>query len=176
MPHSSKRTRATTSSPRKLRTRESLRTESLDEWRHTNVGRLMNNAVRRFEARVFELLAEAGHTEARLSHLNLTRNLDAGGTRMTELARRASVTKQAIGELIVQCEEHGLVKRVADPTDGRAKLVRFTERGIDWLAAFSAALEQAEREMQDELGMLRVDGLKAALKDYADAFDTLDRD
>jgi DNA-binding MarR family transcriptional regulator len=152
-----------------------LRTESSDEWRHTNVGRLLNNAVRRFETRVFALLAEAGHTEARLSHLHLTRNLDAAGTRITELGRRAGVTKQAVAELIVQCEELGLVKRVSDPTDARAKLVKFTKRGLEWLAAFKAAVEQAEHEMQVELGILRMDGLKAALKTYSDVFDTLDR-
>lgn len=147
-----------------------------DEWRHTNVGRLLNNAERRFEARVFELLAKAGHFEARLTHLNLTRNLDATGTRMTELARRAGVTKQAIGELIVQCEELGLIRRVPDLTDARAKLVKFTAQGLKWLEAFRVALEQAEREMQEELGPLRLDGLKAALKMYADAYDTLDHD
>jgi DNA-binding MarR family transcriptional regulator len=95
---------------------------------------------------------------------------------MTELARRAGVTKQAIGELIVQCEELGLIKRSADPTDARAKLVKFTERGLGWLEAFRAALYQAEAEMQEELGTLRVDGLKAALKAYADSYDALDHD
>jgi DNA-binding MarR family transcriptional regulator len=68
------------------------------------------------------------------------------------------------------------VKRASDPTDGRAKLVKFTERGLEWLAAFGSALKQAEHEMQEELGILRVDGLKTALKAYADAFDPLDRD
>jgi len=93
---------------------------------------------------------------------------------MTELARRAGVTKQAIGELIAQCEELGLVRRVSDPTDARAKLVKFTARGLEWLEAFRAALVQAEAEMQEELGALRLDGLKAALKEYAEAYDALD--
>lgn len=152
------------------------KSRATDEWRHTNIGRLLNNALRHFEARVFELLAEAGHTEARLTHLNLTRSLDASGTRMTELARRAGVTKQAIGELIVECEELGLIKRTADPTDARAKIVKFTERGCEWLEAFHDALEQAEAEMQRALGTLRVDGLKAALKAYADSYDALEHD
>jgi DNA-binding MarR family transcriptional regulator len=146
-----------------------------DAWRHINVGRLLNNAVSRFETRVFELLAQAGHSEARLPHLNLTRNLDVAGTGITELARRAGVSKQAIGELIVDCERRGLVKRIPDPADARAKIVRFTDQGLEWLASLRAALDQAEREMRHELGTLRVDGLKAALKTYASAYDTLDR-
>src|SRR5262249_29839575 len=60
-----------------------------DGWRHDNIGRLLNNAVRRFEDRVLELMAEAGYADARISHLNLTRNLDRDGTRLTELAARA---------------------------------------------------------------------------------------
>src|SRR5438067_2405248 len=61
MRHSLKHARVTPS-PQSSRTREVPRAEKPDEWRHTNVGRLMNNAVRRFETRVFELLAAAGHT------------------------------------------------------------------------------------------------------------------
>lgn len=144
-----------------------------DAWRHGNIGRLLNNAVRRFESRVFELLSGAGHSEARLTHLNLTRNLDVGGTRITELARRAEMTKQAMGELVVQCEALGLVYRESDPTDARAKIVKFTPSGLKWLAAFRSALQQAEREMRQELGTLCVDGLSAALKTYAADYDAL---
>jgi len=176
MPRSFKTVRKTASaSPVKksIAIRSTLVDES-DEWRHTNIGRLLNNAVRRFETRVFELLAETGHTEARLTHLNLTRNLDMAGTRMTELARRAGVTKQAMSELIVQCEELDLIRRDADSKDARAKVVKFTKRGLDWLEAFRATLAQAEYEMRQELGTLCVDGLKSALSSYAEAYDSLD--
>lgn len=176
MPRSVKNVRRTSSASavkKSITVRSTLLDES-DEWRHTNIGRLLNSAVRRFETRVFELLAETGHTEARLTHLNLTRNLDMAGTRMTELARRAGVTKQAMGELIVQCEELDLIRRVADSTDARAKVVKFTKRGLEWLEAFRASLAQAEDEMRQELGTLCVDGLKTALSSYAEAYDALD--
>lgn len=146
---------------------------SSDAWRHANIGRLLNNAVRRFESRVFELLSGAGRPEARLTHLNLTRNLDVAGTRITELACRAEMTKQAMGELVVQCEDLGLVRRESDPTDARAKIVKFTSSGLEWLAAFKSALERAEREMRRELGTLCVDGLAAALTSYAADYDPL---
>jgi DNA-binding MarR family transcriptional regulator len=95
-------------------------------WRHANVGRLLNNAVRRFEARVLELMSASGHVETRIAHVSLTRNLDVEGTRLTELAQRASMSKQAMGELVDQCAELGLVERMADPKDGRARIIRFT--------------------------------------------------
>ncbi len=137
-----------------------------ESWRFENIGRILNNAVKRFESRVLQLMAEAGHGEARYSHLNLTRNLEISGTRTTELARRAGMTKQAMGEIVEQCEQLGLVIRRSDETDARAKIVTFTDAGLEWLEAFRNALEKAEREMRDEIGYLRVDAIAAALKGY----------
>lgn len=137
-----------------------------EKWRRTNVGRLLNNALTQFEDRVVELLAEAGQSEVRVSHIGLTRSLDVRGTRVTELARRANMTKQGMSELIGQCEAIGLVQRTVDPEDRRAKIVRFTDRGLEWLAAFEAAVNQAELEMRSSLGTLCVDGLCGALSAY----------
>ncbi|MEI9852478.1 MAG: MarR family transcriptional regulator [Sphingomonas sp.] len=147
-----------------------------EAWRHSNIGRLLNNAIRRFEARVLEVLAEEGYSGTRLSHINLTRNLDLTGTRITELARRAALTKQAMSELVLQCEKLGLVTVVQDSSDGRAKLVLFTKEGNLWMEAFKLALKVAEDEMREELGTLRVDGIAVALKAYAASFDPLVRD
>lgn len=137
-----------------------------EKWRRTNVGRLLNNALTQFEDRVVELLAQAGQAEVRVSHIGLTRSLDLRGTRVTELARRANMTKQGMSELISQCEAIDLVKRTVDPEDRRAKIVRFTDRGLEWLAAFEAAVEQAELEMRTCLGTLSVDGLCGVLSKY----------
>ena len=51
----------------------------------------------RFEARVLELMSERGHVETRTAHVGLTRNPDVEGTRLTELARRASMSKAGDG-------------------------------------------------------------------------------
>ena len=140
-----------------------------DKWRRDNIGRHMNNAIRRFELRVLELLAEAGHTELGLTHINLTRNLDLTGTRLTELARRAGITKQSMGELVSQAEAIGIVARRRDPRDGRARLIVFTTRGRRWLDAFRDALEQAEAEMKRKVGNKRLETIKQALAAYASA-------
>lgn len=121
-------------------------------WRRHNPGRVLDSALRRFEDRVMELLREAGHVQTRRSHVNLTRHLDLEGTRITELARRAAMTNAAMTELIDQCEALGLVERVADPTDGRARIVQFTPSGLVWLDAFGDAVARAQREMAKEVG------------------------
>jgi DNA-binding MarR family transcriptional regulator len=145
-------------------------------WRHANIGRLLNNAVRRFESRVLELMAASGHGETRIAHVSLTRNLDVEGTRLTELARRASMSKQAMGELVDQCTELGLVAREADPHDGRARIVRFTPAGLTWLEAFGDAVDMAEAEMRKELGKAAMDVVLQALSAYGARFVTLDEE
>ena len=119
-------------------------------------------------------MSERGHAGTRIAHVSLTRNLDVDGTRLTELARRASMSKQAMGELVDQCAELGLVDRIADPSDGRARIVRFTRAGLVWLNAFRDAVDIAEREMRAELGKATMDTILKGLSAYGAKFDTLD--
>jgi DNA-binding MarR family transcriptional regulator len=148
-------------------------TRNRSAWRHANVGRLLNNAVRRFEGRVLDLMGEAGYAQTRIAHVGLTRNLDVEGTRLTELARRASMSKQAMGELVEQCEAMGLVARAPDPSDGRARIITFTAAGLEWLDAFRAAVDVAEQEMRGQLGAAAMDTLVQALATYGANFGTL---
>lgn len=118
-------------------------------------------------------MSETGHSETRIAHVNLTRNLDIGGTRLTELARRAEMSKQAMGELVEQCAQMGLVERTDDPSDRRARLVTFTPAGIVWLEAFRDAVDLAENEMREELGEVLMDAILEGLSRYAAEFSTL---
>ena len=137
-----------------------------DRWRHGNIGRLLSNALRHFEARVIELLAEAGHTESTAMHINATRHLDIDGTRLTDMARRAAVTKQSMSELVAQLEALGIVARKLDPLDGRARIVYFTSQGLAWLEDFRDAVRQAEKEMAHDIGTESLRAVKVALRWY----------
>lgn len=147
-----------------------------EAWRHSNMGRLLNNALVRFERRVLDQLAERGHPRVRRLHINLTRHLDVGGTTSTELARRAGMTKQAMAEIVEKCEQLGLVTRIPDPKDARAKIVIFTATGLAWLAAFKESIAVAEQEMREELGYLRVDAIASALQRYGRKLHSLRHD
>lgn len=122
---------------------------------------------------MLDLMREAGYAQTRIAHIGLTRNLDVEGTRLTELARRASMSKQAMGELVEQCEAMGLVARSRDPSDGRARIITFTALGLEWLDAFRAAVDVAEREMRGQLGAAAMDTLVQALTTYGADFGTL---
>lgn len=142
-------------------------------WRHHNLGRLLSLALQTFEHRVLELLNEQGLAQVLPSHINATRHLEASGTRLTELARRAGMTKQSMAELVAQLEKQGLVFRTLDPSDARARLIQFTPLGLTWLEAFRLAVEQAEAELAARLGAEVIDEMKVGLKHISSAAPSL---
>jgi DNA-binding MarR family transcriptional regulator len=134
-----------------------------DDWRQTHLGRLLGHAMRRFDARVLQLMAHdvqvplalsnlAARDQVSAAHVHITRHLSLRGDRLTDLAQRAGMTKQAMATLVDQCEAWGLVTREADPLDARARRVCFTDSGLAWVAAFRNAVTQAEAEFRTEVG------------------------
>ena len=132
-------------------------------WRITHLGRLMGNALRRFDERVLWLMARnvevplalanlAARDKVGAAHIHITRHLEVGGTRLSDLALSAGMSKQAMGDLVMQCEAWGLVTREADAHDKRAKKVVFTAAGLMWLGAFEHAVAQAEEEFRTAVG------------------------
>jgi DNA-binding MarR family transcriptional regulator len=151
----------------------SIEQRSPDAWRLRNAGRILSNALTRFESRVLELMGQAGYVDTRLTHINLTRHLDLGGTRITDLAKRAKITGAAMTELIDQCEGMGLVERISDTTDRRVRIVVFTNMGKLWLAAFAKALQKAERELLKEIGSESYSLLFGSLAQYGNAIESI---
>lgn len=134
-----------------------------DAWRQTHLGRLLGHAMRRFDERVLHLMAHdaevplalsnlAARNKVSAAHIHITRHLSLRGDRLTTLAQRAGMSKQAMMNLVNQCEAWGLVRRSADESDGRASLVRFTGDGLLWLDAFHRAVQQAQAEFAQEVG------------------------
>ncbi len=135
-------------------------------WRYANVGRLMFDAARRFEQTIHDTVRTQGFLDIRFVHLTLTRNLDAEGTRLTDLAARAGVTKQAMGQLVDQCEALGIVTRRVDPSDRRARLVLFTPRGRALLGLLQEGIARAESELATEIGPRAYALLAQSLRRY----------
>jgi len=95
--------------------------------------------------------------------------LDDAGTRVSDLAARARITKQSMAELVAHLERHGYVERVPDPTDRRAKLVRATARGREVFAIARAAMEDVDARLDAALGPARVRELRGLLDDVRTA-------
>jgi len=134
-----------------------------DAWRLTHLGRLMGHALRRFDERVLTLMAHdldvplalsnlAARGQVSAAHIHITRHLGLDGSRLTDLAASAGMSKQAMGDLVGQCEAWGLVRREPDPQDARARRICFTDTGLAWLQAFRRAVTQAEAEFRAAVG------------------------
>ena len=97
---------------------------------------------------------ERGHARAQVgaAHIHITRHLALKGSRLTELAAAAGMSKQAMGDLVTQCEAWDLVRREPDPLDARARRIVFTDTGLLWLEAFRLAVERAETEFRAQVG------------------------
>ncbi len=145
-------------------------------WRQTHLGRLLGHAMRRFDARVLALMAAnvgvplalsnlAARGQVSAAHIHITRHLAVEGSRLTDLASAAGMSKQAMGDLVDQCAAWGLVTRELDPLDARARRVQFTLMGLAWLDAFRQAVAQAEAEFRvavgDEVATVVALGLEA---------------
>ncbi len=151
-----------------------------ENWRLTHLGRLLGHALRRFDERVLVLMARnvdvplalanlAARAQVGAAHIHITRHLAVGGSRLTDLAQSAGMSKQAMGDLVDQCEAWGLVTREPDPHDKRARVVLFTASGLDWLQAFRAAVAQAEAEFRQAVGTDVATVVALGLEAYAGA-------
>ena len=102
---------------------------------------------------LYTRLHEMGHGGIRPAHGCVFGFIDrGGGVRLTALADRSGLTKQAVGEAVADLERLGYVERVPDPSDGRAKIIRLTERGGQVAAAAEEIFADIERRFAAEVG------------------------
>ena len=138
----------------------------------------MSQALLRFDARVLSLMARneevplglsnlAARGRLSASHIHITRHLALNGSRLTDLAQRANMTKQAMGKLVDQCEAWGLVTRQDDPRDARVRRIVFTPVGLAWLQAYRQAVAQAEAELRAAVGAEVATVIAIGLEAYA---------
>jgi DNA-binding MarR family transcriptional regulator len=103
---------------------------------------------------VAEGAARAGHP-VKASHSAVFGQMTAEGSRLTDLAKGANMTPQAMGELVDELEGLGYVLRRPDPTDRRAKLITLTEAGRQCVSAGINTIGDIERRIDDALGVRR---------------------
>lgn len=136
--------RARAAPQRPARAGADSQTPSLESLRQEHIGKLLLLSSRIFERQAIAELRRLGFEDLRLTHLALIRATPLEGARTTEIAEFAGMTKQAVGQLAMELEAAGYIVRMPDPTDGRAKLVRFANRGQQLLAALPQVLLSAE--------------------------------
>ena len=128
-----------------------------------NVGLLLFIPYRAMENRIFAALAEAGFGDFTPAQARVAQRIGPDGTRLTELAEAAQVTKQTASFLVDQLETARYVYRAPDPTDARARLVRLGERGVAVQPVAAAIVAEVEQEWRAHLGEHRWRQLREAL-------------
>ena len=128
------------------------------------IGQLLVQMTRLFRKDLFARLSDqAGLAGIRPSHLHVFANLVGGGRRLTELADAASMSLPSMQELVDDLERRGIVAREPDPSDGRAKLIVLTDKGLAALAPAGSIIEALEREYADRIGDERFEAMCLAL-------------
>jgi DNA-binding MarR family transcriptional regulator len=126
---------------------------------------LLKYATQEFGDELRRRLREAGFADIRDGHGCVFGNIPPEGARLTELAERARLTKQAVGECASDLERIGYLERVPDPTDGRAKILRLTPRGREAQDAGNAFIAEIEAEWSERHGEDEVAALRRVLEE-----------
>ena len=129
--------------------------------------RLMN------EAGLKRVQADPRYAGTRAAHLAVFPHLDLEGTRLTELARRMGVTKQAVSQVVDDLERLEAVERQPDPEDGRAKRVVFTDKGRAFMLEGLGVLQSLDAEALAEISPRRQQRLQEDLLKIMSALEAL---
>jgi len=137
----------------------------------SDTGELLGCGVRVFNDKAGRKIQAYGHMSVRVSHFALVRNMDPDGTRITVLARRAGMTKQAMGQLVRELTLLGYVELWQDRTDRRAKLVTYTEKGRRLAGDAARVVADVHQEFKQALGKGGMKDLRKLLSKLADKFE-----
>ena len=143
---------------------------NVTETRRT-LGALLRLPYEALAARVYGGLAARGFGDIRVAHSAVFRHIAPSGSRITELAERAGMTKQSMAYLVEGLAAGGYLRVGPDPDDGRARRVCLTARGGDALETLLELSAEAEADIARRIGTRRLATLKAILGELAEGFD-----
>jgi DNA-binding MarR family transcriptional regulator len=112
---------------------------------------------------------ECGHTSLRHTHQNVLAPLRSEGSRLVDIARESGVSKNVVGQLASELEKLGYVEFFPDPTDGRAKILKYTEQGIRLQSDIKQCEDAFYEELRDILGAKKLASLRSIMKELSSA-------
>jgi DNA-binding MarR family transcriptional regulator len=130
-----------------------------------NFGNLFRDTALAGQQLVAEELARRGFADLRPALLAVAQHVGADGTRLTELAERAWLTKATVVHAVDELERLGYVTREPDPTDRRAKLVTSTARAREAEQVAREAIADIRDAWAELIGAEQMDALEAGLRE-----------
>lgn len=119
----------------------------------------------------WRIVHEMGFEDIRVAHGAVFRNISSEGSRVTDLAARAGMTKQSMAELVAYLQERGYVELEPDPDDRRGKLVKLTETGWAVFRTLSEASNGFEAQCSRLVGEAKWEELKSLLRELVEALE-----
>ena len=130
----------------------------------TNFGNLFRDPTSVMQELVADELERRGFADLRPALLAVAQHVGANGTRITELAERAQLSKATVVHAVDELERLGYVTRRPDPTDGRAKLVMSTARALEAERAAREAVVDIRDAWAELIGEREMAALEAVLR------------
>lgn len=127
------------------------------------LGALLRGPYRKLSQLLYAEVAAGGFPEIRPAHSALFRHIAPEGSRLTDLAEQADLTKQSMAYLVGYLEEHGYVRSKADSSDGRAKLVQLTAKGRKLMATLIEVSKHLEERAAKAMGRKELEALRRGL-------------
>ncbi|MDI5967935.1 MarR family transcriptional regulator [Streptomyces sp. SL13] len=124
----------------------------MDDEQRIDLGVSLFIPYRYTEDRMFRALRDAGFDDWTLAQCRVFQRVSPDGSRLKDLADQAQMTKQSASVMVDQLERLGYVRRLPDPSDGRARLIVIEERGRRAVEVASAALDEILAEWKAYLG------------------------
>jgi DNA-binding MarR family transcriptional regulator len=135
------------------------------------LGILLFVANRELERRAHDAVVAAGITDITVAQARVAARIGPDGSRVSDLAEQARVTKQSAAFLVEQLEAAGYVERVPDPTDRRARLVRLTTRARRVAEVADAEVQRVISEWAHHVGEERLRQMHETLRDLREITD-----
>lgn len=124
----------------------------LDAEKARSTLQLLFKAARLLNERAIGRTRERTKAPIRTVHTTVLPHIGFEGTRLTDLAAKLGISKQAAGQLVDELVELGHLERIPDPNDARAKLIRYSKRGKAGIMEGLAILQELETELTEVVG------------------------
>ena len=129
-----------------------------------NFGVLLFIPYRHMENRILQAIRDAGYDDVTVAQARVFQRIAPGGSRLTDLAEQAQMTKQSVAGLIAELQRMRYVRRVPDPNDRRARLIQIDRRGCEAAKVAQATHDEIQAEWRAHIGVRRFDELRNTLE------------
>ena len=139
----------------------------MNENRQSHIGRLFLELNKDFTSSAVEIIREAGFPLVQTSHIFVIAAIDLSGTRLSEVIERTHSSKQSINKVLAQLEKFELIERSISENDSRARNIRFTAKGRQFMKTAIKAVQTVENDYMKILGRTDFLSLRKKLQDLA---------